>query len=55
MSYERQERTGGIEINVFALLRVIAKKIWIVLALALIFGIIGAGAASVLQEESKNC
>ena len=44
MDYDMQEmNNGGIEINVFAFLKVVAKKIWIVVALAIVFSAVSAG------------
>ena len=37
MDYDTQERNNnGVELNVFAFLRVLAKKIWIIVVLAII-------------------
>ncbi|MCQ2471143.1 MAG: polysaccharide biosynthesis tyrosine autokinase [Clostridia bacterium] len=52
MAYEKQERTNnGIEINIFAFLRVVAKKIWIILVLALVCGIISTTVSMIREED----
>ncbi len=46
MYYDNQENAKGFNINVVAFLRLVLKKIWLVIALALALGIAGYGIAS---------
>ena len=53
MNYDTQERnSNGIELNVFAFLKVLAKKIWIIVALAIIFGAAGAGISTIFKHDT---
>ena len=52
MSYERQERSKGLEINIFAFLRLVVKKLWIVIALTVVFAVGAAGLVSVVKTDT---
>ena len=52
MSYERQERSKGLEINIFAFLRLVVKKLWIVIALAVVFAVGAAGLISLVKTDT---
>ena len=51
MNYENKEQKG-FQINVMAFLRLVMKKIWLVIALALVLSITGFGMASVAIEDT---
>ena len=51
MNYENKE-AKGFQINIMAFLRLVMKKIWIVIAFALVLGIAGFAMSSIAIEDT---
>lgn len=50
MNYDKQEKSG-IEIDLFVFLRLVLKKLWLIVILAIVFGVIGTGLAMFTQDD----
>ncbi len=52
MYHDNQENSKGFQVNFMAFVRLVVKKIWLVILLALVLGIAGYGAAAVTAVET---
>lgn len=52
MYYEKKENNKGIQVNIVAFMRLAIKKIWVIVALALVFTIAGIVASNMIVKET---
>ncbi len=51
MSYEKQERSKGFEINTAVFFRMVLKKLWLVIIFAVIFALAGTGISTFMRKD----